>query len=294
MFAPTRNIAGVFAYKGDKKMSVMRVHKTKDYTIMSNAHFREKEMTLKAKGLLSLMLSLPDEWNYSIAGLCAICVEKESAIKSTLNELKKFGYLTVEKFMPNETESGRIEYVYNIFEFPQNREKQPTEKQGVENQGVENPLQYNTNNKNTNNKINNIKESKKEREEIEHPIEEKLNTSAKNKKGSFDTLIDEYCKTVDPLKADEIKGLLQEWLKVRKAKRAAMTDKAIELNLKKLNEYASESNMTVETYLEEVIMRGWQAFYPIKEYGAGAGKQGEKKTVSNNPFLEIAKERGLL
>ena len=177
------------------------------------------------------------------------------------------------------------------------------EKRNLQNGGNENvqPIPDINTNINTN-----IKENKKEREEIEHPIEKKLNTSNEKKqdvenmgvvkkgKGSFDTLIDEYCKTVDPLKADEIKGLLQDWLKVRKAKRAALTDKAIELNLKKLNEYAKESNMTVETYLEEVIMRGWQAFYPIKEYGAGAGKQGEKKTVSNNPFLEIAKERGLL
>lgn len=161
------------------------------------------------------------------------------------------------------------------------------------------------NNTLSNNTSNNIKERKKETEKpySENPNMEKQDTQkqgvenmgvVKKGKGSFDTLIDEYCKTVDPLKADEIKVLLQDWLKVRKAKRAALTDKAIELNLKKLNEYAKESNMTVETYLEEVIMRGWQAFYPIKEYGAGAGKQGEKKTVRNNPFLEIAKERGLL
>lgn len=117
-------------------MPVMRVHKTKDYTVMSNTHFREREMSLKAKGLLSLMLSLPDTWDYSIAGLVAICKESETAINSTLKELKRFGYLRVTKLLPNQTESGRIKYVYEIYETPTEKENLPIEKQGVENQGV--------------------------------------------------------------------------------------------------------------------------------------------------------------
>lgn len=137
-------------------MAVIRVNKTKDFTVMSNAHFKEREMSLKAKGLLSLMLSLPDEWDYSISGLVAICKENEAAVKSTLSELKKLGYLSITKLLPNETNSGRIEYVYNIFEHPQKQEgekqgveNQPLEKQGVEIQAVENPTQLNTNSLNT-------------------------------------------------------------------------------------------------------------------------------------------------
>ena len=134
-------------------MAVIRINKTADYTVMSNAHFKEKEMSLKAKGLLSLMLSLPDSWDYSIAGLVAICKENETAVKSTLNELKKFGYLVVTKKLPNETESGRFEYEYNIYEQPQ--PKQAEEIQGIENltvecQGVENQGQLNTNQSITN------------------------------------------------------------------------------------------------------------------------------------------------
>lgn len=134
-------------------MSVFRVNKTEDYTVMSNHHLKEKDMSLKAKGLLSLMLSLPDEWDYSIIGLVMISKENESSIKSALNELKKFKYLKVTKLMPNETESGRIEYIYDIYEQPY--KKQEVEKQGVENLGVEfqpveNPLQLNTNKLNTN------------------------------------------------------------------------------------------------------------------------------------------------
>lgn len=140
-------------------MAVIRVNKTKDYTIMSNRHFKEKKMSLKAKGLLSMMLSLPADWDYSISGLVAICKENESAIKSTLNELKQFGYLKVTKKMPNETTTGRIEYTYDIFEQPQSKqkvEKQDVENLPLENQDVENQGQLNNNNKLTNNKKPNI------------------------------------------------------------------------------------------------------------------------------------------
>ena len=133
-------------------MAIYRVHKTKDFTVMSNAHLRDKNMSLKAKGLLSVMFSLPDDWDYSINGLVAISKENESAIKSTLYELKKLGYLVVTKLKPSETKSGRFEYVYDVYELPQ--EKQSGEKQGVENQcveilSVENPTQLNTNKSNT-------------------------------------------------------------------------------------------------------------------------------------------------
>lgn len=127
-------------------MATYRVHATKDYTVMSNTHLRDKNMSLKAKGLLSVMLSLPDTWDYSMNGLCAICKENITAVKSTLDELRKLGYLVITKKMPNETESGRIEYEYDIYETP----KQAVEKQGIENlhiesQVVENHRQLNTN-----------------------------------------------------------------------------------------------------------------------------------------------------
>lgn len=160
---------------------IFRVNKTSDYVVMSNRHFREKQMSLKAKGLLSEMLSLPDDWDYSIAGLAAINKESVTSIKSALAELQDFGYLIIEKFYPDKSSSGRIEYVYNVYEYPQNQaidnqpiekqeiekqgvENQPLENQSVENQSVENRMQYNNNkpninNKNINNKVYNKAES---------------------------------------------------------------------------------------------------------------------------------------
>ena len=133
-------------------MATFRVNKTSDYTVISNYHLREKGMSLKAKGLLTLMLSLPEDWDYSISGLASICAENETAIKTGLKELKKFGYLRISKIFPSkERGNKKIEYIYEIFEKPlgedkrqkeQEIEKQPLEKQKVENQGVENlPLE---------------------------------------------------------------------------------------------------------------------------------------------------------
>nr|DAW95246.1 MAG TPA: Dna polymerase B [Bacteriophage sp.] len=122
---------------------VFKINKTEDYSIISNKFLREKDMSLKAKGLLAMMLSLPDSWVYSINGLVAICKEEESAIKTTLQELKRFGYLSIDKCMPNTTQSGRIEYVYNIYEEPHQKQEGdflPLEILTLENQG-----QYNTN-----------------------------------------------------------------------------------------------------------------------------------------------------
>lgn len=97
------------------------------------------------------------------------------------------------------------------------------------------------------------------------------------KNNSFDEIITAYStdeKTVE---------LLQEWLKVRKAKRAAMTDRAIQMNIGRLDNLAKQSGMTVCEYLTEVICRGWAAFYPIQQYGKGAGKTFGANGVAIDP-----------
>lgn len=142
-------------------MSVIRVNKTGDYTVMSNYHFRNKEMSLRAKGLLSEMLSLPETWDYSIAGLAAINNESERTIRRILDELKQLGYLKITKLMPNETKTGRIEYIYDIYEEPQKTSGQTSgQKQGTDFGRL--PL-YNKilNNKINNNNINIVEEAVK-------------------------------------------------------------------------------------------------------------------------------------
>lgn len=137
------------------------VHKDTNYTTISTLHLKRKDMSLKAKGLLSLMLALDDDWKYSIKGLCGICQENETAIKSALAELKDCGYLVVRKNLPDKNNGGRISYEYDIYELPQIQqgEKQGVENLGVEFLGVENHVQLKqqyTNTSNTKTSKNNI------------------------------------------------------------------------------------------------------------------------------------------
>lgn len=97
-------------------MAVFRVERTGDYTVMSNFHLKDKRLSLKAKGLLSQMLSLPDDWDYTLSGLSYINRESKDAIRSAVNELETAGYIrrrqTTDasgKFAANE---------YTIFERP--------------------------------------------------------------------------------------------------------------------------------------------------------------------------------
>ena len=128
-------------------MPVFRINKTKNYTVMSNYHLKDKKLSFKAKGLLSYMLSLPDDWDYSVEGLCKAGKDNKSAIRSALEELKDNKYLIINKLMPNESKSGRIESEYIIFEVP-NEEKQKPKINSCFSE-VENQPQINTKKQNT-------------------------------------------------------------------------------------------------------------------------------------------------
>ena len=91
-------------------MAVFRVEKTKDFTVMSNHHLRNVALSLKAKGLLSLMLSLPENWDYTTKGLARICKDGVDSISAALKELEKHGYLTRQRIRDRHGRLGDIEY----------------------------------------------------------------------------------------------------------------------------------------------------------------------------------------
>jgi len=103
--------------------TIIKVEKTKNYTVMSNQHFHVTNMSLKAKGLLSLILSLPSNWNYSIAGLTSLCKESVATVRNTLKELENLGYLKIEKEKPSIENGGRYTYKYHIYENSKTPEK---------------------------------------------------------------------------------------------------------------------------------------------------------------------------
>lgn len=97
-------------------MAVIRVNKTKNYTVMSNFHLKEKNMSLKAKGLLSIMFSLPDDWDYSIKGLATLSYDGKDSVMKALKELERFGYLIRTKVLDDQGRFVGIEY--NLYEKP--------------------------------------------------------------------------------------------------------------------------------------------------------------------------------
>ena len=138
-------------------MAVFRINKTRDYTVMSNHHLRNTALSLKAKGLLSLMLSLPDNWDYTTKGLAAICKDGIDSICSTVNELERHGYIIRER---TRNEKGQLKEIeYTILDQPKTvlpeQEKPKRENPVLENsilgkpeQGqpiLENTAQLNTN-----------------------------------------------------------------------------------------------------------------------------------------------------
>ena len=98
-------------------MAVFRIERTRDYTVMSNHHLRNGKLSLKAKGLLSMMLSLPEDWNYTTRGLAAICKEGVDAISSALRELETAGYIVRHQLRDRQGRISDTEYV--IYEQPQ-------------------------------------------------------------------------------------------------------------------------------------------------------------------------------
>ena len=104
-------------------MAVFRIERTRDYTVMSNHHLKDSALSLKAKGLLSMMLSLPEEWNYTTRGLAKLCKEGVDAIGGALKELEKAGYIVRRQLRGP---GGRIsDTEYTIYEKPRPAAEEP-------------------------------------------------------------------------------------------------------------------------------------------------------------------------
>ena len=222
-------------------MAIMRNRTQQGYTNVSNVIFRDERLSLKARGLLCTMLSLPDCWEFSEKGLQAIIpADGQTSIRTALKTLEECGYLVRRQVREN----GRIVgYEWEIYDTPQDAESPHLENRNLEIPNLEKHHQYIT-------KESTTKESTTKGKKV-------------SKKRSFDAIIASYTED------ESTRELLGEWLQNRKAKRAAMTDNAIRRNLDKLQDFAAQSRMTVDEYLAEVVRRGWQAFYPI---GGGYGR----------------------
>lgn len=241
-------------------MAVIRVNNTKGFTVMSNYHFQDKEISLKAKGLLGLMLSLPSNWDYSVNGLVAIVKENKAAVQTALKELEEHKYL---KRTRVQDETGRFDYIYDIYEKPYDKlpwtENQCTDIQCTEVQCTENQPQINTNKQITN------KQNTKE-----------LNTNEykeKNiKKESVNSVISEYTENKD------LQDALHGFVEMRNKARKPLTVRAMKLSLNKLNELALD-DVTKIAIVNQSIVHSWSTFYKLQNNNNGGQRQLTRKEM---------------
>lgn len=231
-------------------MAVIRVNNTKGFTVMSNYHFQDKEISLKAKGLLGLMLSLPSNWDYSVNGLVAIVKENKAAVQTALKELEEHKYL---KRTRVQDETGRFDYIYDIYEKPYDKlpctENQCTDIQCTEVQCTENQPQINTNKQITN------KQNTKE-----------LNTNEykeKNiKKESVNSVISEYTENKD------LQDALHGFVEMRNKARKPLTVRAMKLSLNVLDNLALD-DVTKIAIVNQSIVHSWSTFYKLQNNNNG-------------------------
>lgn len=221
-------------------MSIMRIHKTKNFTVMSNHHFKEKDMSLKAKGLLSLMLSLPDDWNYSIAGLVKLSKDGKDSVMSALAELEKFGYLKRTRLINNKGQFAGVEY--DIFEDPQAEipvaENPNSDKENAEKLNAENQSQLNT-------KV--IKELN-DKELLESNTEE-----------------EEFSIILSSIVNKDLKQLYKDYIEMRKTIKAPLTKRGLEMLINRC-ERLSDFNIEMQKILlETAIINNWKNVYSPKE-----------------------------
>ena len=221
-------------------MSTFRVNKNVNYTVMSNHHLQDKRLSLKAKGLLSYMLSLPDDWDYSLKGLTTGCRDGIDSVRSTVRELEASGYLRRSKV--RDARGRIVDYNYEVFELPQ---KEPAEDVPVpapdspssENPTsvfptLENPIQQNTNKQNTKRQSTNLSGQTAETEDFDQMATRVR--AAFREKLEIDILAKRYAPEMLEELLDNIVEMYCCPLKTQYIGKQAQTTKAIRLRLDKL------------------------------------------------------------
>lgn len=208
-------------------MSVMRVHKTANFTVMSNYHFRERKMSLKAKGLLSLMLSLPDDWDYSVAGLTTLSKDGKDGVMTALAELEKFGYLTRERVVNDRGQFDGIEY--NIYERPQ---ENPIAEKPI----LEKPIEA-------------------------YPIAEKATQSNTNQLNNLYNKLLYLLNTKDM----ELVELYQEYINNRESNKNPLTEKGLERLVARAKRLSKGNGRIEKEMIDASIRNNWKDIYLPRE-----------------------------
>lgn len=200
---------------------------------MSNHHLRNPEMSLKSKGLLSLILSLPPTWNYSLSGLCAICKESQTAMRSALKELESHKYL-IRKRQKNAL--GQFEYEYIVYEIP-HTENVHTDNQHTQKVHTENRLQIN---------------------------KEKINTDKSNKEEiNKDNIYIEQFENIllKEVSNEPLRQLYREYIEMRETIKAPMTERGLKMLIQRCERLANMDLELQKALVETAIINSWKNVY---------------------------------
>lgn len=235
-------------------MSVFRIHKTKNFTIMSNYHFKEKDMSLKAKGLLSLMLSLPDDWNYNISGLVKLSKDGKDSVMSALGELEKFGYLRRDRTIDNKGRFSGI--IYNIFEEPQPEnpiaEEQNAEEQNEGKQNAEKPPQLNT----------------------------KLTNNSFNKELTNKTTNKDFLEILNVIEDEELKQLYLDYIEMRNLIKSPVSKRALSMLIDRCARLANFDIELQKEMMEAAVINNWKSVYLPNDPAKGQKKENNSRILN--------------
>lgn len=245
-------------------MSVFRVHKSANFTVMSNTHFKEKKMTLKAKGLLSLMLSLPEDWNYSVSGLVTLSKDGKDGVMSALGELETFGYLERTRTIDNKGRFSGIEY--HIYEQPQMEkpieEKPILDKPILDKPILENPPLLNTN---------------------------KLNTDLNKKLKEVSTKgvdVDSFEDILIEIKDNTIRNLYVDYIEMRRIKNKPMTKRALKMLISRCERLSNFDIEEQKLMLEAAIINNWNSVYILNEIKEQREETKKQRLTELKEFYE--------
>lgn len=221
-------------------MAVIRVQKTQNYTVMSNHHLRNKELSLKAKGLISLMLSLPPDWDYSVAGLVSICKESHTSIRSALKELEEHKYLVRER---KNSEKGYFVYEYTLYEIPEpHTVNQHTVEKEAEPVQTENRTQLSKEELNTK-ELSKEEINKEERDKGNIYIEE------------FENILNEE------VAQESLRDLYRNYLDMRESSEAPMTPRGLRMLIQRCERLANMDPELQKALVEAAIINNWKNVY---------------------------------
>lgn len=226
-------------------MNKVSRRKTSKYTTISNVFLRDKNLSLKAKGFLTVIMALPDDWDFSIKGICSILKEGKSAVYGVVQELKENRYC---KTTPSRDEKGLILGLdYMFYEEPYEEEPQQ-DNPHTENRDMDNMPQLNTKDNKENNRTKDL------------PKEERIDKSIPKKKAKFDAYAD--LSYVDAVYAD----VWKEWLEYKDAiNKQYNVQKGAIMQYKSLLKYADNNPVLANAIVKRSIEHSWLGFFELSD-----------------------------